>query len=481
MMNYLNIFTANAEYSFKCHSEKNHAIRTDFERDRDRIIYSKEFRRLNRKTQVFISGFDDHVRNRLTHTIEVAQISKTIAKHLCANETLAEAIALGHDVGHTPFGHVGERTLNYFMNGCGNYRDFIKIEDKYKGFKHNWQGIRVVTDLESISRDFKGLNLTDYTLWGILHHTGTDPKSCEFINDENFCQFQHKNKKCSIVDDGLSFSFYNKYKTVYKTYTSWTIEGLIVRIADEIAQRHHDIEDGLYAGIIGRKEIINQIDSCFSEFFSTEEKNKLKMIDKEPRLNIFITNISSLIINFLATNIINNTKENLLALKDNFDLKKSKDFNNAKKSIYLKNGINEIVVYPKEIATKEEILQDFLKNRILNSHIAQSMDGKSTYIIRNIIKAYLDNPQQLPDGTIYNLYMRLLPYSSKNKLKANPYKHNIGILRDKLKSDHTKNNSLKYRNILLRTICDFIAGMTDDFALKQYNVLYGTTNVFNNI
>jgi dGTPase len=117
-MNNTNIFIANQDFAQRLHPEKEHSFRSCFERDRDRILYSKEFRRLNRKTQVFIAGFDDHVRNRLIHTLEVAQISETIASHLDLNVSLTTAIAYGHDVGHTPFGHVGERTLNYFMNGC---------------------------------------------------------------------------------------------------------------------------------------------------------------------------------------------------------------------------------------------------------------------------------------------------------------------------------------------------------------------------
>ena len=128
-----------------------HEIRSKFERDRDRIMYSKSFRRLEGKTQVFVSGYDDHVRNRLTHTLEVSQIARTIAKALNLNEYLAEAIALGHDLGHTPFGHIGERTLNYIMSNCDRIGE-IKVNDLNKGFKHNYQGVRVVRELENYDR-----------------------------------------------------------------------------------------------------------------------------------------------------------------------------------------------------------------------------------------------------------------------------------------------------------------------------------------
>ena len=145
--------------------EDKHTIRNEFERDRDRIMYSRAFRRLSGKTQVFLAGNDDHVRTRLTHTLEVAQIARTISKALGLNEYLTEAIALGHDIGHTPFGHIGERMLNSIMNGCYKIKDFNDENDiikDHKGFKHNWQSLRVATVLEP------NMNLTNYTLWGIV-------------------------------------------------------------------------------------------------------------------------------------------------------------------------------------------------------------------------------------------------------------------------------------------------------------------------
>ena len=160
--------------------EKEDLLRNKFERDRDRILFSKEFRRLQGKTQVFVAGFDDHIRNRLTHTLIVSQISKTLAKHFGFDETLAEAIALAHDVGHTPFGHVGERTLNLITNNCDTFQDFTIHSDDEKGFKHNWQGLKVVSSLEKISTEYKGLNLTDYTLWGILNHSNLNYKKCTY-------------------------------------------------------------------------------------------------------------------------------------------------------------------------------------------------------------------------------------------------------------------------------------------------------------
>lgn len=174
-------------------SEDRCDVRTDFQRDQDRIIYSKAFRRLKHKTQVFISPEGDHYRTRLTHTLEVSQIARTIARSLRLNEDLTEAIALGHDLGHTPFGHAGERVLNEVCTF---------------GFRHNEQSVRVVEVLE---KDRKGLNLTWEVRDGIRCHTGDDMPS--------------------------------------------TLEGQIVRYADKIAYINHDIEDAIRGGVISEMDI----------------------------------------------------------------------------------------------------------------------------------------------------------------------------------------------------------------------------------
>lgn len=181
-----------ATYEEKCN------LRTDFQRDRDRIIHSKSFRRLKHKTQVFLAPESDHYRTRLTHTLEVSQIARTIARALRLNEDLTEAIALGHDLGHTPFGHAGERALNDIYPG---------------GFRHYEQSARVCTTIE---KDFKGLNLTYEVLDGISNHTKGDLPS--------------------------------------------TLEGQIVRISDKIAYINHDIDDAVRAGIISESDIEKDVE-----------------------------------------------------------------------------------------------------------------------------------------------------------------------------------------------------------------------------
>lgn len=476
-MSALNHFAANKDFAKRKTTEKEHIFRSPFERDRDRILYSKEFRRLNRKTQIFVAGFDDHIRNRLTHTLEVAQLSQTIASSLELDMALTTAIAYGHDVGHTPFGHVGERTLNYFMNGCGNYRDFNSIHKDFRGFKHNWQSVRVLTELEKISNDYDGLNLTSFTLWGILNHTGIKPKECDFKSKDNKCNIRHQNNDCKISSEGLLLTFYNKYENWLKTSDGWTFEGLVVRIADEIAQRHHDIEDGLLTGIINRDEIL-EVFLSLSDFLTEEDLLKLSQLPIERNMGVFIKTASSLLINILVINVINHAKEVMQQLESKYKIKNSLSFHYRKKEISTNEDIFTFLNYDDSMAKNEGELQKFLKNRILNSQIAQSMDGKSTFILTKIINVYLDNPQQLPDQTIYTLYMSYLSKKEKKKLIGNEYEYNVGYFRERLMNDHSKLNTFKYRNILMRTICDFIAGMTDDFALKQYDKLYSTQNVF---
>jgi len=178
--------------------EKECEFRTAFQRDRDKILHSKSFRRLKHKTQVFISPVEDHYRTRLTHTLEVAQIARTIARALRLNEDLAEAIALGHDLGHTPFGHAGEYVLD----------DILKT-NYGRRFFHNEQSVRVV---EVVENDGKGLNLCREVIDGIQNHTPDDPQPA-------------------------------------------TLEGQIVRVADRIAYLRHDIEDALRAGVLKEKQL----------------------------------------------------------------------------------------------------------------------------------------------------------------------------------------------------------------------------------
>jgi dGTPase len=487
--NNFSCFAADSKFAKRVSSpsEKEHTYRDPFERDRDRIIYSMEFRRLHGKTQVFVSGYDDSMRNRQTHTIEVAQIAITIAKQLGLNIPLVEAIADGHDVGHTPFGHAGEQVLNHIMNGCLSINDFnMGLENKHKGFKHNWQGIRVAMHLERYSHDYAGLNLTDFTLWGILNHTGKQWKVCNLKgkpqDNKKLCGLLHGLNPCNT--NTFSLGFYEQYGNKIID-TAFTIEALVVGWADEIAQRHHDLEDGLISGIVDKRESLKNIKTFFSKYMSKEEtlrtEELITNLDSESAKyeGFFVADISQLVINFLITNLIQDTKKNLLKLKRDYAIDSQEKFHAVKSKM-----VNEIDIYSNTVNYKPGLLtahngfKKFLKRRILGSYVAQSMDGKSSYILKRLFEAYATNPQQLPDRTIRYLFSNYYTNLKKDNKSKNVFRyHSIGYWREKLETIHYTEDSPEYKAAVLRTICDFISGMTDSFAYQQYDMLYGSQRI----
>ena len=475
--------------------EPEHKFRSKFERDRDRVLYSKAFRRLSGKTQVFVTGYEDHIRTRLTHTLEVCQIATTIASYFELDIALTEAISLGHDIGHTPFGHEGERFLNFIMNGCEEIKGINNdILDNEKGFKHNWQSFRVLTQLEKKSLDFDGLNLTNYTLWGIVNHSELEWGKCKrfYLDKDNkkICSVNNSNliNKCK---NNLRIDFYKENCNVFlkkiinnESNESWTFEGLIVRQADEIAQRHHDIEDGIIANLIDKEELIKKFIECFSEVKLYKEgkgyKDMVEKLNENIKTEYYLPILSRLIVDFLAMNLINNTKENFKMLIDKYSIERDEEFYESKLKIFNDKNIFDIVAYDKKFSEQEAIFKEYLRDRILNSFKAQSMDGKANYIIKRLFKAYLSNPQQLPDKTIesfYKNYNKNLTgtISEKEKEKILSLPSLYGDLREKLKEDYfKKSNDSIYKCALLRTICDYVSGMADNYALNQYELLYGT-------
>jgi len=250
-----------------------HPLRTIFQRDRDRIIHSTAFRRLEYKTQVFIPHEKDHFRTRLTHTIEVAQIARTLARNLRLNEDLAEAIALAHDLGHTPFGHSGEDVLDELLKNCG-------------GFNHNRQSLRIIDILEQRYPEHPGLNLSFEVREGIARH--------ETKVDTNNKEFKLTNQP--------------------------TLEASLVDIADEIAYNAHDIDDGLSSGILTfeilhREETLVKLvgEDFFNDIKNNEDQKRYALVRK--------------IINLMATDLINETqrKINESSIKNLDDIKNSTD------------------------------------------------------------------------------------------------------------------------------------------------------------
>ena len=196
----------------RIHYETLSSLRSAYQRDRDRVIHSTAFRRLKHKTQVFVNSTDDHYRTRITHSLEVAQIARTLAKYFNLNEDLCETLSLAHDLGHTPFGHAGEEALNACMS-------------PYGGFDHNIQTLRIITLLESKYYNFKGLNLSIETIDGLVKHNGRVLKQDKFT-------------------DILGNNF---FKNKINYLSSPSLEAQLASISDDIAYNSHDLEDGLRA------------------------------------------------------------------------------------------------------------------------------------------------------------------------------------------------------------------------------------------
>jgi dGTPase len=459
-------------------SDEDVALRSKFDRDRDRVLFSKEFRRLEGKTQVFVNGFDDHIRNRLTHTLEVSQISRTISEYFGFNTTLAEAIALAHDVGHTPFGHIGERVLSHLTNNCDPFKNIIIENIGDRGFKHNWQGLRVLCSLERISPQYKGLNLTDYTLWGVLHHSSTKYKKCD-LHVDNKCSYRQNGSVCHVNNNQLHLNFYNHYSDYYSK-GSWSLEGLIVNYSDEIAQRHHDIEDGLVAGIINVEELVLVFKKLFEDYLNKEQKLKLTNILKSNYHGYVLSDLSGLVLSCYMLNLINNSSIMIKDLIRKYNIIDAEGFYSVKNIIEKEDDVFKLICYENSFEEKDRVFQKYLTDRILNSHLAQSMDGKASYILKNLIEAYLSNPRQLPDNTIIYLMANYLTNNEFNKMiKSKSEKHYVGIMRDKVNDLHNSRDA-RFTTQLIRTITDFIAGMTDKFALTQYKILYGSDNYWGN-
>ena len=415
--------------------EPRQIYRNHFAKDRDRILYSKSFLRLRDKTQVFMMEDNDYIRTRLTHTLEVSQIARTIASSMGINLDLTEAIALGHDVGHTPFGHVGERTLDEFTRGKiplkDNKGNVIKIpikgQEKEQGFKHNLQSARVLCELESGTND-TGLNLTKYTLWGIVHHSSVSKQDKGDVIEYPYYQ--------NIIDE------LNPY---------WSFEGYVVAQADEIAQRHHDIEDSLRYNLISRKDLLDEFKSLELHGINKTNYENLKRAESG-ELSQFIALFSRFIVNLYVVDTIAQSKNNLKNLSRDFRINNLSDF--VEKHAEIPDDYrNSVVAFSKSIAEFDMRFQQLLKDRVLKSYYAQALDGKGAYIIKKLFKAYYTNPTQMQDSAVKELFKM------------------VGLEYDRSQiMDVVAGNEVK----LIRVITDYISGMTDNFAYEQYDLLYGT-------
>jgi len=487
---------ARDEYAKREHFDKPHEYRGNYQRDRDRILYTATFRRLIGKTQVFYPGMGEDYRNRLTHTLEVSQIATTISKWLGLNIELTEAIALGHDIGHTPFGHVGERTLNNIMNNCDILEKYdIKLVEKQKGFKHNLQALRILCNTENYSRNYNGMNISFDTLWGIFNHTSPKWKECKELgtNEHCFMKRDRQQYKCPNLKADSAFldlDFYNQYTGKIPT-DSWSFEAYVVSIADEIARRHHDIEDSIISDILEPKIFINEFKKIFNgtPCFTSWVQDELKKIEKEAENEIgteyLLPLLSRFIIHFYVTNYICDVAIKLKRhIIDQYTIKTSDDFYQNKTAMWEASEkefimqkekimqIEKIMSFNEDFNNSDEQIKKMLKNLIINSRKAQLMDGKGTFVIRRLFEAYLSTPNQLPDNVILKWSIDYGLFDKNEKIT----KYLIGELRSELENKRATKEE-KVLTTLCRNICDYISSMTDRYALKQYEKLYGSSGL----
>lgn len=351
----------------RLYAEPEHLYRTRFQRDRDRIIHSASFRRLKHKTQVFAAPDDDHFRTRLTHTMEVAQISRTIAKTLRLNEDLAEAIALVHDLGHPPFGHAGEGALQDILKNDG-------------GFNHNAQSLRVVDLLEDRYPNFTGLNLTYETREGIVKHE-TD------------------------YDLPVESDFEPQLRA--------SLEGQLVNLADEIAYNAHDLDDGYFSGILSLDELMQV--PILNRLF---EKSVQQFGDLPPKKRHY--HLIRLLIDWAVSDLLSNTVSRIRQ----FDLQHYEDVVGRK---------DNIVEFSPETETAGRQLKKFLFDRLYRHPTLVAMNAIAKKVVSDLFNAYLS------DRT---------------------------LLKDKYRQRYESEPSRL-------VVKDYIAGMTDRFALQEHRKIFG--------
>lgn len=307
--------------------------RGEFQRDRDRIIHSGAFRRLEYKTQVFVNHEGDLFRTRLTHSIEVAQIARSIARRLHLNEDLAEAISLAHDLGHTPFGHAGQDALNSCMQAYG-------------GFEHNLQSLRVVDLLEERYAEFEGLNLTFETREGILKHCSRD----------NAARLGE-----------LGERFLNDRRP--------SLEGQIANLADEIAYNNHDVDDGLRSGLITLEQltevplVAHHLDEVRAAYPALPER---RVVHETVRR----------MINTLVSDLIRQSESNIAAQK----LETLEDVHRAPVLVAFSAGINE----------EQRVLKRFLHTNLYRHYRVMRMSAKAQRIIGDLFSVFMGDPRLLP-------------------------------------------------------------------------------------
>ena len=347
--------------------------RNEFQRDRDRIIHSTAFRRLEYKTQVFVNHEGDHFRTRLTHSLEVAQIGRSVARNLGLNEDLVEAIALAHDLGHTPFGHAGQDALNECMRANG-------------GFEHNLQSLRVVDVLEQRYAAFDGLNLTFETREGILKHCSAT-------------------KARELGEVGERFLLGARP----------SLEAQLTNLADEIAYNNHDVDDGLRSGLLTMEAL---------ETVPLFGRHRTAVSAAYPALagRRLVHETVRRMINALVSDLTARSRQNITA--------------SAPASVEAVRRAQPLVAFSPEIAEQQQALKAFLRAHLYRHHQVNRMMSKARRIVRELFAAFSSDP-------------RLLPADFQDRVEQEG----------------------------LRAVADYIAGMTDRYAIREHRRLFSIDEV----
>jgi dGTPase len=363
--------------------------RTPFQRDRDRIIHSTAFRRLKHKTQVFIAHEGDHFRTRLTHSIEVAQIARALARALRGDEDLAEAVALVHDFGHTPFGHTGEDALNAKMAAWG-------------GFDHNAQSLRIVTRLERRYAEFDGLNLSWETLEGLVKHNGP----LTGANGEGL--------------DGALPATIRAYNELHDLELDRFagIEAQCAAIADDIAYNTHDIDDGLRAGLL---ELDMLDDLALPGKILRQVRERYPALD-DVRVGHELMRRQ---ITIMVEDVIRAATENLARLR-------------PESAEAVRAAGETIVTFTPAMAVEEKELKAFLYKHLYRHPEVMRVRVNAEKIVCDLFDVYFSDPRAMPEG----------------------WREGLDRAEDRIKARH---------------VADFLAGMTDTYAVKEHRRLFDHT------
>jgi dGTPase len=359
------------------HPEPSPAYRSEYQRDRDRIIHSAAFRRLEYKTQVFVNHEGDLFRTRLTHSIEVAQVARSIARALQLNEDLTEGIALAHDLGHTPFGHAGQDALNACMQDYG-------------GFEHNLQSLRVVDELEERYAEFPGLNLTFETREGILKH-------CSRKNAETLGE--------------LGERFLNRLQP--------SLEAQLTNLADEIAYNSHDVDDGLRSGLID-VEALSEVD-LFREQYDIVRGRYPQLAPRRTIHEVVRRLIGCQVIDLVETSAAR------LAGAAPADMEA------------VRYHAEPLISFSESMREKNLELKRFLRTRLYRHYRVHRMTSKAAQTITALFHAFLEDPRLLPDDAYR--HVQEMETSGGDSGRA-------------------------------RAVADYIAGMTDRYAIAEYDRVF---------